>query len=415
MRKINELNHVLGQTSTQKNASLQQVKILNRRIEVQANQIDLLSDNLSVIDHELGELSTTTTQLSYDLQTLRHEYAQMIYEASKRNNSVNKLGFLFSAKSFNELAMRYQYLKQYTLARKVQVKQMEEIRNLLFAKQAGIQVKKKEQVEVLNARVSENQKLEGLKQKQSETVRQLSKQEQNLKEEIEENRRVLAKIDERITKIIEREIAESRRRAESRRVAREEKERVKREKEEKNRIKAEKEAFAKNIPPPAKKTPETLPTPPAEEKTTKNEIALDETEVTLASSFSRNKNRLPWPVRGFVSERFGTHEIMHKVYKINNGVDIQSQAGEAVKCVFDGTVLFIDNNTGKGLMVMIQHGDYFTIYHQLGTVSVSPGNKVKAQQVIGTVAAGRDGTSEINFQVWKNTQKLNPENWLIDR
>ena len=421
LQKINELNQALGKTESQKVASLGQVKILNRKIEVQTKQIDLLSDNLTVIAGEMTELQQATSNLSYDLQQLKHEYGKMIFEAAKKNNSFNKLSFLFSARSFNDFSMRYRYLKQYTEARKKQLTQMERIRNLLFAKQAGIQTRQVEQKQVLQSKVSETTSLEGLKKKQAETVKQLSVQQKNIQSELDERKRAVALLDNKITNIIENEIAESRRRSERRRTSRlareasEQDAREKREAAEKLKEIAENKANKKAEPKTLIVVPEPKKAEPKVEENKRDEVSMDEEEVTLASSFSKNKNRLPWPVKGFISEGFGKHKHSDRVFIENNGVDIQAQPGAAVRCVFDGIVLNVTNIQGNGTMVIVQHGQYFTVYSNLSSVQVNQGQRIRSKETIGALGSNRDGNAEMNFQVWKNAQKMNPEGWLGDR
>ncbi|UOQ65829.1 murein hydrolase activator EnvC family protein [Hymenobacter volaticus] len=96
----------------------------------------------------------------------------------------------------------------------------------------------------------------------------------------------------------------------------------------------------------------------------------------------------------------------------NRGIDIQTSAGEQVRAIFDGKVLTVANVPGMNNIVMIQHGEYFTVYAKLRGVSVSEGQIVKMRQPIGTVYTDPDGTSEVQFQVWRNSANLNPENWI---
>ena len=96
----------------------------------------------------------------------------------------------------------------------------------------------------------------------------------------------------------------------------------------------------------------------------------------------------------------------------NRGVDIQTGAGEAVRSVFDGKVLTVTSIAGMNQIVMIQHGDFFTVYAKLRSVSVQEGQRVSAREPIGTVATNAEGTSEVQFQVWHNAANLNPETWL---
>ncbi|WP_158023033.1 murein hydrolase activator EnvC family protein, partial [Hymenobacter coccineus] len=147
-------------------------------------------------------------------------------------------------------------------------------------------------------------------------------------------------------------------------------------------------------------------------------VVLTPETALVASNFAGNKGRLPWPVgRGFISQRFGRHPhpVLRHVVVENRGIDIQTGAGEPVRACFDGKVLTITSIAGMNTIVMIQHGDYFTVYAKMRTVSVSDGQRVRARDVIGTVAAGSDGTSELQFQVWHNSSNLNPESWLGSR
>ena len=147
-------------------------------------------------------------------------------------------------------------------------------------------------------------------------------------------------------------------------------------------------------------------------------VALTPETALLSSSFSGNRGRLPWPVsRGFISQRFGRHPhpVLKNVTVENRGVDIQTGAGEPVRACFDGKVLTIANIAGMNTIVMIQHGDFFTVYAKLRGVSVREGQRVSAREVIGTVATDGEGTSEVQFQVWHNSVNLNPETWLGHR
>ncbi|MCC3154450.1 murein hydrolase activator EnvC family protein, partial [Hymenobacter sp. BT770] len=147
-------------------------------------------------------------------------------------------------------------------------------------------------------------------------------------------------------------------------------------------------------------------------------VALTPETALLSSSFAGNRGRLPWPVgRGFISQRFGRHPhpVLKNVTVENRGIDIQTGAGEAVRACFDGKVLTIANIAGMNTIVMIQHGDFFTVYAKLRSVNVHEGQRVSAREVIGTVATDGEGTSEVQFQVWHNSANLNPESWLGHR
>jgi murein DD-endopeptidase MepM/ murein hydrolase activator NlpD len=112
--------------------------------------------------------------------------------------------------------------------------------------------------------------------------------------------------------------------------------------------------------------------------------------------------------------RFGKH--YHPVYKNlelppNNGIDIAVNKGEKVQAVFNGVVKQIIVMPGFNQCVLVQHGNYFSFYCKLDSVSVKAGDKVKAGQKIGTVDT-INGQNQLHFQIWKDTKPQNPESWL---
>lgn len=423
--KIAQISRILDRTATRREATVGQLKALNQQIESKSKQINLLSQDLTLLKNEVGELRVATGTLSNDLKNLRREYAAMIYAASKTSNAYNKLSFLFSAPNFNSLVMRYRYLQQYSDARRTQVRQIEAVRSELVAKQRNIEQKQTQQEQVLTTQVQETKNLEGIKQKQTAVVTQLSQRETQLRAELEERQAAANRLENSIAALIEREIREARIRAEREKAA------AAARAEAAAKAAREREAAAKAANDEAAKEKAAVEVAKAEEKVVEtreavketkaaapNKVEMTEAEVSLASSFAASKNRLPWPVKsGFVSDRFGVHPhpVLKGVRIENSGIDIQTEAGEAVRAVYDGVVRDVSSLPGMGSIVAIQHGEFFTIYAKLGSVAVREGQKVKARDAIGTVAADADGTAELQFQVWKNFTKLNPEAWLVNR
>jgi len=403
--KIKEIQNILKQTSSQKNVNLGQLRALNQQINTYKKQIDLLSDDLALLDKELRVLQKKQDELSASLAKVKEEYGRMIYEASKRNAYLNQLVFLFSSGTFNQFVLRYKYLKQYTEARQGQVKEMEVLEAKLRSERQRITSKKTQQKTVLDTRLTENTKLEGLKTKQNEVIQELSQKEVELRKQIAENKRATDFLEANIRRIAERE-------------RRERLEREKREREEREaRRKAERERLARENAEREKKGEAAVVAEPKEEEPVVSSGGMNEEETTLASSFTASQARLPWPVKGFISGHFGQrpHPVLKGVMVDNLGVDIQTSAGDPVRSVYDGVVLDVTQMPGMGSVVAIQHGNYMTIYAKMSGVSVRPGQKIKARENIGRVATDSDGISELQFQIWKNTSRLNPESWLIRR
>lgn len=133
----------------------------------------------------------------------------------------------------------------------------------------------------------------------------------------------------------------------------------------------------------------------------------------LAAEFVKNKGKLPWPVEGAIVGRFGSHR--HPVYNIvmpqNNGFDLAVSKGEKAKVVFDGVVRQVMVLPGYNQCVMVDHGDYYTLYCKLRNVTVKADQKVKTGDVLGTVDT-INGQTQLHFELWKGKTAQNPETWL---
>lgn len=411
IEKMNEVKGILNQTTSQKKANLGQLKAIKKQIETQNKKIELISEDINLMDSELGELEKAKTELDQDLTKLKAEYAQMIYTTSKRNNNLSMLSFLFSAPSFNQLWARYKYLRQYTDERQKQVVQMKSVQKLMTDKTNRITGKKTDQQQALVAKVSESKNLEGLKTKQNDVVKELGQRESELKEELAEIRKANRDLENSIVATIRREIQE--RRAREKAAARE---RADRERAAAKAAEIERAANSKieGSKPEAIAKVEPKPEPKAEPVT--NSEGMNEVEVALASSFEASRGKLPWPVKsGFISDKYGSHEYISGQPVTNSGIGIQTTAGEIVRAIYDGIVLDVESAGIYHNTIFIQHGNYYSIYTKVKGVNVRRGQKVKAREPIAVVATSKDGVSELNFQIWRDDKKTNPENWLLPR
>lgn len=139
-----------------------------------------------------------------------------------------------------------------------------------------------------------------------------------------------------------------------------------------------------------------------------------EVDPALAAEFAKNKGRLPWPADGPVVGTFGVH--YHPVYKNlklppNNGVDIAVSKGESIKAVFGGVVQQVMVVPGYNQCVMVDHGNHYTLYCKLKSVSVKAGEKVKTGQTLGVIDT-INGQTQLHFELWQGQKAQNPENWL---
>ncbi len=352
LKKIEEAQKILSETASEKKATLGQLKALNRQIQIRTNFIQSLSREISQLDEEISDKSLVVNALQNDLKNLKEEYAEMIYGAYKANRGFNKLTFLFSAETFNQLFLRLKYLEQYAEARKIQVQNIEEVTEALSQEKTSLETKKSEQSELLQSKIDENKSLLSLKKRQNKVFSQLSKREKELKADLARRKEAIYKLDKLIAEIVKKSIK-----------------------------------------------PE---------------------ESALSSSFEENKNKLPWPVdNGFVSGKFGKHPhpVLKGITVENQGVDIQTEKKANVKAIFDGLVSTVAFVPGMNTVVLVQHGDYFTLYAKLKNINpnIKKGYNIKARETIGEAFTDNNDNTEVHFEVWKNFDKLNPERWLRSR
>jgi murein hydrolase activator len=355
LQKIGEVEKILKQTSSQRRNSIGELSALNQRIVEQENLINSIKDEVRFLDSEISENNDIISVLEDDLNKLKLEYAAMLYAAQKANNNTTKLTFLFSAESFDQLIMRLKYMEQYSEARKLQADQIMKVQDELSGQVRVIQTKRDEKNSLLSEQVRENDNLASLKDKQNKLVKTLEKEEKKLKKDLGETKKAVAKLDKLIDEIIKEEIARA-----------------------------------------------------SEKPKSANSIAL-------SSSFEDNKNKFPWPVSsGFVSLGFGrqNHPVLKGIILQNNGVNIQTKEDERVKTIFEGEVRKVAFIPTLGSTVIINHGEYLTVYAGLKEVFVKAGQKVSTNQEIGKIFSNNDGVSELRFQIFKNTTALDPQVWL---
>ena len=149
---------------------------------------------------------------------------------------------------------------------------------------------------------------------------------------------------------------------------------------------------------------------------TSSKIVLTPEGKVIADNFRANKGRLPWPVeRGVVTLRFGDqpHPVHRSLVVHNSGVEITTEDDSNARAVFDGEVTSVIVLSPVNKAVMIQHGDYFTVYQNLSNVYVNKGDKVSIKQNIGKIRRnGNTGKTIIKFTISQNTTYTNPSGWL---
>jgi len=364
LKKIQEASLTLKKTSTKKKASIGQLNALKYQISIRQKVIRSIQEEIHLLDVEIEDNLDIIVSLEDDVEGLKQEYVAMVYSAYKARNGQDKLTFLFSAESFNQLLRRMEYMEQYSTARKKQVKQIMAVQETLLDENTAVELKKLEKGVLLSEKRLENASLVDLRKSEQSVLTNLQKEEKQIKKELAQTRESLKALDKLISDLIRREV---------------------------------------------------------EEAAKASALANKSVTAALSADFSKNKLKLPWPADGFVSQKFGrTRDPVLKMVERNSpGIEIQTSPSSEAASVFKGKVTAVALIQGFNKAVIIKHGDYYTVYAKLSEVYVKKGQEVNIGDKVGKIFTGNDGISELHFELWESkengTSKLNPEHWLVKK
>lgn len=361
-KELRKLNGLLGETKANKRKSEIQLLILKKKIGARQELISAIGYEVKYIDKAIIKQQNLIDTLSADLVNLRTQYAKMVQFAYKNRNSTNELVFVFSSDDFNQAYKRLNYIHEISEYRIYQAKQIKEKQAEIEAKIVELENKKKNKVSLVQNKQSERERLESEKAEKSSIYKELKSNEKNLRKNIDRKRKEARKLQNAIKKIIEREMKEA--------------------------LKKNKKSNKYELTPKAKK---------------------------LSTSFTNNKGKLPWPVdRGTISGKFGNqkHQVFDHLKTINNGVDIITNRGNKARASFGGKVVAVIVLPGDKNAVLIQHGEYFTMYSNLASVYVKKGDELQTSEEIGKIKTDDNGKTELHFEIWKGNVKQNPSLWI---
>jgi murein hydrolase activator len=396
-QQLNQLNQQYEETVSNKRASLKQLSILKQQIALHEQQIDVMNAQIRSLDSQISESNNTVHSLQNELDQLKKQYAGMILFAYRNQSAYNKLMFIFAAKDFNQAYKRLKYLQQFAEYRQRQANYIQGTQKDLHVKIEELDQSKKEKSNLLADQEKEKATLGEQRSTQAKVVSDLSKQAGALQQQQREVQQKIVATSHAIDAAIRREIEEARRKA-----------------EEEARRKA---AEAARLAAASGRPVDTKASEPTRHKITSSSSSSEVLNATpeaakLSNDFLGNRGRLPWPVaNGYITQGMGKYSN-HGITSESTGVDIKANPGANVRAVFEGEVRSVQDIEGTYL-VIIKHGEYFTAYSNLRTVSVSKGEKVSTKQTIGTVATDpATGESSVHFDLTRGSEYVNPQGWL---
>jgi septal ring factor EnvC (AmiA/AmiB activator) len=389
---IRYTNRLINETKRSQRTSTNQIVLVKKKIEQQEKLIKTISYELHSVDREIIENTKQIENLNQQLVKLKEEYAKMIYYAYLNRRNYDRMMFIMSSDNFNQAYRRIRYFQQYSSYRMRQAALINETQEKIQMKNQQLEDSKNQKINLLNVQQTEKVKLSKEEENRNKALNELRQKERELVQTLRQKEKENQDLQNAIARIIAEEI----RKAEEKRLA-----------EEKRRREASKgketEDKTETKTPPATSKPATT-------------ISMTPEEKNLANSFSANKGKLPWPLeKGVISAGFGerNHPVLAGVVIKNNGIDIATNKGAAVRSIFDGVVSGVVNLPNGTKAVIIRHGDFLSVYANLETASVKANDRVKTRQNIGTVYTDEDeGKTELHFELWQNKNLLNPNHWI---
>ena len=353
-QQLEQTDKMLRQTKKNEKATVTKLNLLNNNIRERKKLIKNLNSELAALDNSMRELGDRKKGLETELGQLKADYARLVRETHYTEMNQSVLLFLLSADSFQQGMRRLRYMTEFMRYRKEQAAQIRRTQADIDIQNDLLSERKAERNQALDKQKREQENLKRDERKQQKMLAELKKQTKTLTAQQKKQQKKADELNKKIEDLIR--------------------------------------------------------------KQTQTQTTLTKEQQLLAGGFEANKGRLPWPVeKGFISGFFGTHQ--HPVYEHvtvnNNGIYIQTTAGSEARAVFDGEVSSCIV-LGSNYAVIVQHGNYRTVYSNLKSLKVKQGDKVKAKDKLGTILSNtdEDNKTELYFQIYKDRTLQNPSLWL---
>lgn len=372
LQEIRENESQLRSVKKKEKSAVTVVMLQANKIKLQEKLIKTTEKQAKVLGNDMYINQVKINKLKKELEVLKEDYARMIVKSYKSRSEESRAMFLLSSENFLQAYKRAQYMKQYSSFRKMQGEEIKSKSLELQDYNGRLAVQKKEKQKIIAEREKERLALEKQKKEQLRLVNAIKKDKNKIMAAIRKKQSETKAIDRQIDRLIREAIAEANR-------------------------KAAKDGTATGG--------------------SSSRIALTAEAKILADNFRANKGKLPWPVeKGFVSLGYGKqpHPVYPTLVINNSGVEITTDTGAYARSVFVGEVTNIMVLSPVNKAVMIQHGDCFTVYQNLSSVSVSKGDKVGIKQNLGKIRTNSEGKTVLKFTISQNATYNNPASWLYN-
>jgi septal ring factor EnvC (AmiA/AmiB activator) len=366
-REIAIIDGQLRDNATRNSNALNTLALVQQKIDLRRGLIREGEQEIARLDGEMRRKQMRIDSLQVRLDTMTYYYNRLVKGAYKNRDARVWYMYILASENLAQGLRRYSFLKNLSKEMNGQGVKIKEAQAVLEEEKEQLAGMRAEAATLQQERMAELERLRREEATAQQTIQVLKKEKNKYQSQLNSKRKEVEALNKEIARII---------------------------------------AEAMNT-----KAKASTGNKKSSSSSAKAAAPID---YTLGKEFSSNKGKLPWPAEGPVVEKFGAQ--YHPVYtqlKLpdSEGISIALSNGAQVKAVFDGVVKSVIVQPGYNKCVLVQHGDYFTFYCKLGTVSVKSGDKVKTGQVLGTVEP-IGGSTQLHFQLWSSKGPQNPIPWL---
>ena len=362
--EILKINSLLIDNSKKKKNAFSDLENLTFKIIRKEELIKLTNQQINLLNSDVKKNEEKIDKLNIEILRARKDYAKMIFNSYKSRLKESRLMFLLSSQNFLQAFKRSQYFDQFSKSRREIASSIQSNVKNVKASNDTLKIKISQKEYLIESNENEKKKLSNEKKDQNNLINSLSKRESSYKKQINDKQKQALLLDKEIDRLIKEAIRESNKNSSS-----------------------------------------TI-------------FSLTPEGKALAESFSNNKGNLPWPVeRGIVIQKFGlqTHPVVRTTKIKSNGIVIATNENANVRTVFKGKVLSILKFKGSNLTVLIQHGNYISVYKNLSKVYVNKGQDVESLEIIGQVFSNNSNSkTTLQFSIFNNTTALDPYLWIAN-
>ena len=353
-QQLEETAKMLKQTKQSETATENKLNLLNNDIKTRKKLINNIQGEINALNGEMHTLRQKRSDLQAELEIAKQDYARLVRETHYAEMQQSPLLFLLSADNFQQLVRRIQYMQQFAAYRKEQVKRIESLQTEIDIQNTLLEERKQNRSTALQSQKREQDKLTRDERKQKDMLQSLKTKEKNLLAKQKEQQKKVDALNKKIEELIAKQV-----------------------------------------------------------RTT---TTLTKEQKLIAGGFEANQGRLPWPVeKGYISGYFGKHQhpIHEHVTIDNKGIYLQTVSGADARAIYEGEVTWCAQMNGS-YAVIVQHGNYRSVYSPLKKIYVKQGDKLTAKQAIGEIVTNtnEDNKTELYFQIYKDRSILNPSLWL---